>query len=260
MLSAMRYFQLTIPGMVVLTLVSCNQSSELMERNKALILKANEELIGKGNVAYADEVIDASYTYPGFDEKGPALIKTYVTDLKKAFPDLQYKVDHVVAEGDLVSWQRTHEGIQQADFMGYKGMGQTVKWQELIVARLSDDGKITEEWGASDFDLNVQRASGVEGEYVYLPPLKGQTSMRNGQFVFFVGPSDGSSPMAGQAGTYTIDNDKFTHTFLYSTNPKDIGMSFSWKVKSWSADTITYVTFNVKGEQTGEGRAVRVSY
>ena len=260
MLSAMRYFQLTIPGMVVLTLVSCNQSSELMERNKALILKANEELIGKGNVSYADEIIDAAYTYPGYNEKGPALIKAYVTDLKKAFPDLQYKVDHVVAEGSLVSWQRTHEGTQQADFMGYKATGKTVKWQELIVARFTDDGKIAEEWGASDFDVNVQRASGVDGDYVNVPPLTGQASMHNGYFVFLVGSSDGSRPLTGQSGTYTIDNDKVTHTYRYSTNPKEIGTSFSWKVKSWSADTLTFTLFDAKGEQTGEGRAVRVSY
>jgi predicted ester cyclase len=260
MLSAMRYFQLTIPAMVVLTLVSCNQSSDLMERNKALILKANEELIGKGNVAYADEIIDAAYTFPGYNEKGPALIKTFVTDLKKAFPDLQYKVDHVVAEGNMVSWRRTHEGTQQGDYMGYKATGKTVNWQEFIVARFTDDGKIAEEWGASDFDLNVQRASGVDGVYVNLPPLTGQTSIHNGQFVFLFGPSDGSSALIGQAGTYIIDGDKFTHTHRYSTNPKDVGTSFSWKVKSWSDDTLTFTFVNDKGEQTGGGRAVRISY
>ncbi|HMG91467.1 MAG TPA: ester cyclase [Chryseolinea sp.] len=260
MFSAKRYFQFIIPGMVVLTLMSCNRSSDLQERNKALIIKANDELIGKGNVSYADEIIDAGYTIPGFSEKGPVLIKTFVADLKKAFPDLEYTVDHVIAEGNMVSWRRTHKGTQQGDFMGYKATGKTVNWQEFIVARITDDGKIGEEWAASDFDVNAQRASGVDGEYVNLPPLTGQTSLHNGQFVFSVGPSNGSSPLTGQAGTYIIDGDNITHTYRFSTNPKDIGTSFSWKVKSWCADTVSFTLFNNKGEQTGEGRAVRVSY
>ena len=260
MLSAMRYFQLAIPGMVMLTLVSCNQNSNVEERNKALVIKASEELFAKGNLSYADEVIDAKFTYPGFDGKGPALIKGYLTGLKNAFPDLEYTIDHVVAEGSFVAWRRTHRGTHKADFMGYKGTGKSVSWTELNMALITDDGKVAQEWSGSDFDVNVQRASGIDGDYVNLPPLTGQTSLHNGHFVFLVGPSDGSSPLTGQAGTYTIDNDKITHTYRYSTNPKEIGTSFSWKVKSWSADTLTFTLFNAKGEETGEGRAVRVSY
>ena len=260
MLSAMRYFQVAIPGMVVLTFMSCNQSSSVQERNKALVLKANEELFAKGNLSYADEIIDAEYTYPGFDAKGPELIKAYLTEVKKAFPDLEYTVDHVVAEGNLVAWRRTHKGTHKSDFMGYKATGKNVSWTELNIGSISDEGKVTQEWGASDIESGLLRASGVDGEYINLPPLTGQTSLHNGHFVFLFGPSDGSSPLVGQAGTYIIEGDKITHTHRFSTNPKEIGTTFSWKVKSWSADTLSFTLFNSKGEQTGEGRAVRVSY
>jgi predicted SnoaL-like aldol condensation-catalyzing enzyme len=254
------HFQLIIPGMIVLSLMSCNQSSDLEERNKALILKANEELIGKGNVVFADEIFDAAYNFPGNSKKGPALIKNFVTDLRKAFPDLQYKVDHLVAEGNMVAWRRTHEGTQQADYMGYKATGKKVNWQDFIVTRFTDDGRVTEEWGTSDLEVNLHSASGIEGEYEYVPPLKGQASVRNGQFVFVVGPADGSQPLQGKAGTYVIDGDKVKCTFTYSVNLKEVGTSFSWSVKSWSGDTITYITYNEKNEQTGEGRSVRTSY
>jgi predicted SnoaL-like aldol condensation-catalyzing enzyme len=260
MLSAKRYFQLAIPGMVVLTFMSCNQSSSVQERNKALVVKANEELFAKGNLAFADEVIDAEYSFPGFNEKGPDLIKAYVADIKTAFPDLEYTVDHVVAEGNMVAWRRSHKGTHKADFMGYKPTGKSVSWQEFVIGQITDDGKIVEEWGASDIEANLSRAGGIDGDYVNLPPLTGQTSLHNGQFVFLIGPSDGSRPLTGQAGTYIIDGDKITHTHRYSTNPKDIGTSFSWKVKAWAADTLTFMLIDANGKQTGEGRAVRVSY
>jgi predicted SnoaL-like aldol condensation-catalyzing enzyme len=259
MYNLQKYFQFVIPGMVALTLMSCNQTSKFEERNKALVIKANEELIGKGNVSYADDVIDAEYSFPTYDEKGPALIKNFVTDLRTAFPDLQYKVDHVVAEGNMVSWRRTHEGTLQGDYMGHKATGKKVNWQEFIVARFTDDGRIAEEWGASDLETNMNNASGIEGEYEYLPPSKGRASVQNGQFVFLIGSADGSQPLHGEAGTYVIEGDRIRNTRIFSTNAKEVGTSFTWSVKSWSGDTLTYVVYNDKNESIGEGRSVRIS-
>jgi len=230
------------------------------ERNKAMILKANEELLNKGNTAFADEAFEADYTFPGYQEKGPALIKAFVNDLKKAFPDLQYKVDLVTTEGNMVAWRRTHTATHKADYLGYKATGKSLTWQEYGITRFSDNGKISEEWGASDFDINIQRASGVEGVYEYFGETKGMTILRNGQFIFLNGPSNGSQPIIGQGGTYTIEGDKIVHTFRFSTNPKLVGTSFYWKVKSWSGDTVSFATYDTKGSPTGEGRALRVSY
>ncbi len=227
---------------------SCDQRSKIEERNRAALIRINEELFAKGNLDFANEAIAASYTYPGFSQKGPDLIKTYVADLKKAFPDLKYKMGQTFADGNLVAWSRTHSGTHSADFMGLKPSGKQVNWTEYDVTRFDEDGKIVEEWGASDFDDMVRNSAGIEGVYEYITPLKGQST-----------PADGKTPMKGEAGTYTINGEKITCTFLYSNDAKAVGTSFSWKVKSWSGDTVTYVTYNNKGEMTGEGRSVRKS-
>src|SRR5690349_4064183 len=51
-------------------------------------------------------------------------------------------------------------------------------------------------------EVNVSNASNIEGVFEYLPPLIGQTSIRNGRFVHVYGLSDSPAQMTGEAGTY----------------------------------------------------------
>jgi len=251
--------QFTIPGLVLLTIMSCNPSGDSKERHKEFVVRAHDELLNKGNLSFADEIFHADYTFPGAGTKGPALIKEFVGNTKKAFPDLQYELDQFISDGNMISWRRTSKATHSGDIMGYKATGKPITWHEYIVTQFTDDGKIAQEWGASDLDMILRNATGIEGEYEYVLPLKGHASVHNGQFAFVAGPANGSQPLAGKAGTYVIEGDKVKSTFTYSTVVKDVGTSFSWSVKSWSGDTLTYVTYNEKNEQTGEGRSVRIS-
>ena len=253
------YSQLTIPGLVLLIVTSCSPSDDTKERNKEFVVKAHDELLNKGNLSFADEIFHADYTFPGASTKGPALIKEFVGNTKKAFPDLKYELDQFISDGNMISWRRTNKATHSGDIMGYKATGKPITWHEYIVTQFTDDGKIAQEWGASDLDMILRNASGIEGEYEYSPPLKGHASLHNGQFTYVIGPANGSQPLDGNAGTYVIDGDKVKCTFTYSTDAKKVGTSFSWSVKSWSADTLTYVTYNEKNEQNGEGRTVRIS-
>jgi predicted ester cyclase len=254
------YSKLTIPGLVLLTVLSCTTSDDMKERNKEFIVKSHDELFKKGNLSFADEIFLAEYTFPGENRKGPELIKEFVGNMKKAFPDLQYELDQFISDGNMVSWRRTSKATHSGDIMGYKATGKSVTWHEYIVTQFTDDGKIAQEWGASDLDMILRNASGIEGEYEYVPPLKGHASIHNGQFIFVAGPVDGSQPIDGKAGTYVIEGDNVKSTFTYSTVVKDVGTSFAWSVKSWSGDTLTYVIHNEKSEPTGGGRAVRISH
>ena len=98
----------------------------------------------------------------------------------------------------------------------------------------------------------------IDGVYEYLPPGKGQAVNRNGRFVYLFGSPDGTG-MSSHAGTYIISGDTVKNTITYSTDPKQIGVVYWWKVKSWAGDTVLYNTMNEKSEITGEGIAIRVS-
>jgi steroid delta-isomerase-like uncharacterized protein len=123
----------------------------MSEEIKALVLRTNEEILNKGNLAYVDEVFATDYVLHGTrgDRHGPEVIKGFVTELRTAFPDLHVNIDNFVAEGDRVAWQRTHRGTHQGELSGTPATGRSVKWRTIVISRIVG-GKIVEEWGASD--------------------------------------------------------------------------------------------------------------
>jgi steroid delta-isomerase-like uncharacterized protein len=118
----------------------------------AQIRTANEELLNKGNLAYAREVFASNLVEhaAGQDQRGgPELVEGWVADLRKAFPDLRVEVEILATTVDRVAWVRTHRGTHQADFMGVPASGRIVTWQTMVVTRY-EGGKVAEEWGVSD--------------------------------------------------------------------------------------------------------------
>jgi hypothetical protein len=99
--------------------------------------------------------------------------------------------------------------------------------------------------------------SRMEGPFEYVGALKGQSIMVGGRFVFLYGPSDGSAPMTGEAGTYKISRDTATHTVTYSSDPQRVGTVFLWTPTSWSRDTVSYVVMNAQRQVTAQGRSVK---
>jgi predicted ester cyclase len=76
------------------------------QRNRVLIRRFYEEVWGKGNVDVADEIFAADYVRhdlrPGNPPPGPTGQKQIATDFRAAFPDLQFTLELLVAEADLV--------------------------------------------------------------------------------------------------------------------------------------------------------------
>ena len=125
--------------------VSETVAENYTERNKASILKANEELLNKGNVAFADEVFTNDYA-----NEGPEWIKAYITELRTAFPDLKVTIDPIIAENNMVAWKRTHTGTHQGEYMGFQPTGKKLTWHTMIFSDYNEEGKVAEEWAVSD--------------------------------------------------------------------------------------------------------------
>ena len=115
------------------------------------ILAANEELLDKGNAGAAAEFFAPTYVVHLTDQdlRGPQVVKGFVNELRRAFPDLRVEVDVLVSEGNRVAWQRTHRATHQADFKGFPASGRTILWRDMVVTRF-EDGMIAEEWAISD--------------------------------------------------------------------------------------------------------------
>jgi predicted ester cyclase len=245
------FVQLSFVLSIIVTFQSCDQDSKKRDQQKATIVNANDELFNKGNVDFADQVFAAEYA-KAID------IKEFVSLRRKAFPDLQVKIEPVLAEGDMVAWLRTSTGTQTGDYMGRRASSRKITWKEMIFSQYSPEGKVTDEWSVSNVGEMLDGATSTDGIFEYLPPLKGQSINRNGRFVYLFGPSSGKGNIISQAGTQVISGDTVKNTITFCSDQKQVGTGYWWRMKAQSGDTITYELMDQKGRITGEGRAVKI--
>jgi predicted ester cyclase len=66
-----------------------------------------------------------------------------------AFPDLEFTVDQVAAEGDLAATHWTATGTQRGEWQGIAPTNREVTWQGINVFRFAC-GQIVESWGEAD--------------------------------------------------------------------------------------------------------------
>ncbi|MDR3575778.1 MAG: ester cyclase [Anaerolineaceae bacterium] len=123
------------------------------EQNKALDRRLVEEGITKGNMAVIEEIIDKnvvdhSLASMGLPD-GIAGVKQLFSMLHSAFPDLNYMIEDVIAEGDKVVTRSTWTGTNRGDFMGMPATNKQVKVSGIDITRFAG-GKAVEHWATTD--------------------------------------------------------------------------------------------------------------
>ncbi|WP_440008208.1 ester cyclase [Halomicrococcus sp. SG-WS-1] len=133
------------------------------EENKELVRRDPEEIWSEGNVDVVDEIYAEDFVLhdPSSPDgtRGREEYREYVAAYRDAFPDADYAVEELVAEGDAVAMRYTARGTHEGELMGIEPTGEevTVTGMELYHV---DDGKITEMWTNYDA-LGVFRQLGV---------------------------------------------------------------------------------------------------
>ena len=99
------------------------------EENKALIRRLIEEFINKGNTAVAEALVAEDHvaldSSPG-QQQGRAGLIAIIARMHTAFPDLQYTIEDMVAEGDKVAVYFVWRGTHQGEFLGIPPTGKRV--------------------------------------------------------------------------------------------------------------------------------------
>ena len=75
--------------------------------NKAIITRWIEEGWNAGNLDVADELYTPGFFAASMEEgvpdlHGPEAAKAMVQRLRSAFPDVHFRIDHLLSEGDIV--------------------------------------------------------------------------------------------------------------------------------------------------------------
>ncbi|GAG66025.1 unnamed protein product [marine sediment metagenome] len=132
-----------------------------IEENKSLPRRSYEEIYNQGNLDVADDIYDENFVIhmSPSDLKGTKSIKEYALMLRNAFPDLKFKIEDQIAEGDKVATRWVVIGTHKGEYMGVAATGKFVSNTGISLHRIID-GKMVESWVSSD-NLGVMQKLGA---------------------------------------------------------------------------------------------------
>jgi predicted ester cyclase len=111
-----------------------------IEENKATMRRVFENVLGKGNLEIIPELVAPEYKIfspLGVEARGPEGFKDMVIAFRTAFPDLDIKIENIVAEGEYVALHYNMSGTFQGDFAGIKPTGNPFSLPGAVFVRLS---------------------------------------------------------------------------------------------------------------------------
>jgi predicted ester cyclase len=124
----------------------------LSRADKERLDKIPLEAINKGNLDVLDDVLASDMAEyppaPGFPP-GREGVKSFITSLRSAFPDIRYTLLHTVEEGDIIVQHVRVTGTMTGDFAEMKASGKRATWDEVHIVRMSG-GVAVEHWGLID--------------------------------------------------------------------------------------------------------------
>ena len=123
------------------------------ENNKALVRRATEEAINRGNLALLDELVSSDFVLhdPNYPQpvRGVEGLKQYFQTFRSAFPDLHFTIEDIVGEDDTVAVRQTGRGTHQGELFGIPPTGKQLTVTAMHFHRFVN-GKPVESWVNSD--------------------------------------------------------------------------------------------------------------
>ncbi len=135
------------------------------EANKAMVRRYFDELMSQGKLGVIDEIIGERFSFhiPTLPEPilGRDGMRAFVTGLRTGFPDIQFTVERLAAEGSRAAARWFIQGTHNGPFLGMPPTGNKVKDQGLDIFIFSG-GKIAEIW-VNENDLGLMKQLGAFG-------------------------------------------------------------------------------------------------
>ena len=136
-----------------------------MADNKALAKRFIDEVFNQGNLATIDELVDDGFVeheeFPGIS-RDKAGLATFVTTLRDAFPDINFEIVAMAADGDEVWIHNISRGTHKGEFMGVPATGNSIEVAAIDRVRVRD-GRMVEHWGVTDVMTMMQQLGVVPG-------------------------------------------------------------------------------------------------
>jgi steroid delta-isomerase-like uncharacterized protein len=149
-----------LASLILMVLATAAAASDLTERNKAVARRVFGEVFTQGKLERVDELYAPDFVNHGLRrDAGLQEDREATRGWRSAFPNLEMKVEKLVAEGDLVSVLWIAHGTNTGTGMGRSATGKSIEVRGVTVWRIVD-GRIKEEWSAFD-ELGILRQLGL---------------------------------------------------------------------------------------------------
>jgi predicted ester cyclase len=146
--------------------------------NKALVLRFYEEVWALGNLEFAHDVFADEYVRhdlrPSEPFSGPEGQAKIAGSFRSAFPDLEWDVDLLLGEGDLVAARWTATGTHAGVWGDVAATGSRVRFSGVNIFRFDGGGKVAEIWNHRDDLVMEQLGASVFAGAVPSGPSSGR--------------------------------------------------------------------------------------
>jgi len=151
-------FKFLIPVIALVALVvfmtgAGRRERARLEKNKAIVMREEEELWRKQNWDVADEIVASDYVRHVADLPedlhGREALKEYITGVLTLMPDFDSTVEFRIAEGDKVAVRYICTGTHTGTAWGIPPSGNKVNFKVHVTRRIVD-GKVVEAWEVAD--------------------------------------------------------------------------------------------------------------
>ena len=149
----------------------------MLEENKNLVRFDYEEILNKKNLDAIEQIFtgDTLFRAPNMPEaRGYEGRRQLVLAIYKAFPDICYTIQDLIAENDKVVAHWSVTGTHKGEWLGVKAAGRTLSSSGISIFRISE-GKIAEELVQFDGLGTVQQLSPPRSPRRSKPKSKAKT-------------------------------------------------------------------------------------
>jgi steroid delta-isomerase-like uncharacterized protein len=137
------------------------------ETNKATVRSYFERAINQNDLAWLEQIIGPEFGSnhlggPGDSGglTGPARARAAIEHWRRAFPDIHYAVEDLLAEGDRVVARVTFQGTHRGEFLGVPATGRVVTVSGVELAVLAGGQIVAAGWQFHD-ELGLLRQLGA---------------------------------------------------------------------------------------------------
>lgn len=134
------------------------------ESNKATMRRFYDEVMNNGNLELLSGLLASDFQeHSPLPDQRPGVegLKEGLSSFRKAFPDLHFEVEDLIAEGDQVVARVSYGGTHQGEFAGFPASGKKFKVMGIDIVSFNAEGKVVGHWSGDDAQLKMMQQLGA---------------------------------------------------------------------------------------------------